>query len=638
MYDFVAYITSLDAYAVIDAILLVGIIALLVVLFAYRRNLRVLFVVIAVAVLDVLLNVLSELADHEILTVSRYIMHYTMIGVIVMCAVVYQSDLKAIFQKIGNPRGLPSFNDGLNSDDELREATAEILSACQDMAKQDVGAIIIIDSNKSINDTVLGSGTMLNAELSAALLESIFNTKAPLHDGAVIVRGNKVVAAGCFLPLTQKNINKEMGTRHRAAIGITEDTDVLSIVVSEETGIISVVERGDVAEPEKFAVVSCDQFTSQRDYWEKLAAFVGDAPSALDLIFPEVYLEDGDADDRIVRINAAMQDYLDRGVFRTLKNSFVLVKRQTAYGNTRLGIVAPVDLEEYSYVHPTEASIRATEGVVANRIPPRLKIRENAPVELPHVMLLLDDRDKRVIEPFYRKRASLEKLYDFDLNMNGGHLTGWRLDAKEVLAVFDEYARDIRGMYGVDTDFVFAVGDGNHSLATAQAHWKNVKKTLTPAQAENHPARYALVEIENLHCDGIAFEPIHRFVFGVDDADFVLYMSTVLKGESRLKMFTTNMEYTIAVNGNSAGAIAEVQDAIDAYVSAHPGASVDYIHGLEHLRSVADTSDGVAIEMPCIAKNDLFGYVVEHGNLCRKAFSMGEAEEKRYYFEAKKII
>ena len=394
----------------------------------------------------------------------------------------------------------------------------------------------------------------------------------------------------------------------------------------------------DVAEPEKFAVVSCDQFTSQRDYWEKLAAFVGDAPSALDLIFPEVYLEDGDADDRIARINAAMQDYLDRGVFRTLKNSFVLVKRQTAYGNTRLGIVAPVDLEEYSYVHPTEASIRATEGVVANRIPPRLKIRENAPVELPHVMLLLDDRNKRVIEPFYRKRASLEKLYDFDLNMNGGHLTGWRLDAKEVLAVFDEYARDIRGMYGVDTDFVFAVGDGNHSLATAQAHWKNVKKTLTPAQAENHPARYALVEIENLHCDGIAFEPIHRFVFGVDDADFVLYMSTVLKGESRLKMFTTNMEYTIAVNGNSAEAIAEVQDAIDAYVSAHPGANVDYIHGLEHLHSVADTSDGVAIEMPCIAKNDLFGYVVEHGNLCRKAFSMGEAEEKRYYFEAKKII
>lgn len=393
----------------------------------------------------------------------------------------------------------------------------------------------------------------------------------------------------------------------------------------------------DVAEPEKFAVVSCDQFTSQRDYWEKLAAEVGDAPSALKLIFPEVYLEDGDSKERIAAINATMQSYLDGGVFRTLKDSFVLVKRETAYGNTRLGIVAPVDLEEYSYVHPTEATIRATEGVVANRIPPRLAIRENAPIELPHVMLLIDDRDKSIIEPYYKKRGELEKLYDFDLNMNGGHLTGWRLDAHEVMAKLDVYAKKVRGLYGVDTDFVFAVGDGNHSLATAQAHWKNVRKGLSAEERENHPARFALVEIENLHCDGIVFEPIHRFVFGVDDADFVLYMSTVLKGESRLKMFTTNMEYSIAVNANNTEAIAEVQDAIDAYVSSHPGASVDYIHGLENLHSVADTSDGVAVQMPCIEKAELFGYVAEHGNLCRKAFSMGEAEEKRYYFEAKKI-
>ena len=393
----------------------------------------------------------------------------------------------------------------------------------------------------------------------------------------------------------------------------------------------------DVAEPEKFAVVSCDQFTSQRDYWEKLAAEVGDAPSALKLIFPEVYLEDGDAKERIAAINATMQSYLDGGVFRTLKDSFVLVKRETAYGNTRLGIVAPVDLEEYSYVHPTEATIRATEGVVANRIPPRLAIRENAPIELPHVMLLIDDRDKSIIEPYYKKRGELEKLYDFDLNMNGGHLTGWRLDAHEVMAKLDVYAKKVRGLYGVDTDFVFAVGDGNHSLATAQAHWKNVRKGLSAEERENHPARFALVEIENLHCDGIVFEPIHRFVFGVDDADFVLYMSTVLKGESRLKMFTTNMEYSIAVNANNTEAIAEVQDAIDAYVSSHPGASVDYIHGLENLHSVADSSDGVAVQMPCIEKAELFGYVAEHRNLCRKPFSMGEAEEKRYYFEAKKI-
>ena len=246
MYDFAGYATNIDYYAIIDGVVLVAALALLVMLFAFRRNVRVMIIVLSAALLEVLVMVLSSMSDHEILTVSRYILHYVMIALIVMCCVVYQSDLKALFQRITNPRGLPVFNDGQNSDDELRETTAEILSACQDMAKQDVGAIIIIDSNNSINDTVLGSGTILNAELSASLLESIFNTKAPLHDGAVIVRGNKVVAAGCFLPLTQRNINKEMGTRHRAAIGITEDTDVLSIVVSEETGIISVVKRGEI--------------------------------------------------------------------------------------------------------------------------------------------------------------------------------------------------------------------------------------------------------------------------------------------------------------------------------------------------------------------------------------------------------
>lgn len=392
-----------------------------------------------------------------------------------------------------------------------------------------------------------------------------------------------------------------------------------------------------VAEPEKFAVVSCDQFTSQRDYWEKLDEFVGDAPSALRLIFPEVYLEDGDYEERIRQINAAMYDYLDKGVFRTLKDSYILVRRQTAYGYTRLGIVAPVDLEDYSYEYPTEAVIRSTEGVVANRIPPRLKIRKDAPVELPHVILLLDDRDKTVIEPFYKKRDTLEKLYDFELNMHGGHLTGWRIDAAEFDAVLDKYVESIKGLYGKESTLVFAVGDGNHSLATARAYWKDVKKTLTPEERENHPARYALVEIENLHCDGIVFEPIHRFVFGVDDSDFVLHMSTALKGKGRLNMFTTNMNYSVAVSDNSVQAIADIQAAIDAYISAHPDASVDYIHGLDNLHAVADTSDGVAVEMPCIAKEELFGYVVEHGNLCRKAFSMGEAEEKRYYFEAKRI-
>ncbi len=249
-YDFVGFGRDINAYAIIDIIIVATIVTLLTILFVYRRNLRILAIFLSIVVLEILLEILAGLSlinnGEVVLTVARYILHYVIFAFIVMCCVVYQSDLKAIFQRIANPRGSAGLHTGMNSDDELREATAEILIACQDMAKQDVGAIIIIDTDNGINETILDTGTRLDAELSAALLESIFNTKAPLHDGAVIVRGNKVVAAGCFLPLTQRNVEKEMGTRHRAAIGITEDTNVLSIVVSEETGIISVVRKGEI--------------------------------------------------------------------------------------------------------------------------------------------------------------------------------------------------------------------------------------------------------------------------------------------------------------------------------------------------------------------------------------------------------
>lgn len=245
-FNFVEWARNLDLYAIIDFAVLISAMTVLFFFFAYKRNVRVLCLLLSVMVFDILVQVLAQLSDYEILTVARYVLHYAMLTTVVVSAVVYQADLKSIFQKIGNPRGLSIFNDNLNSDDELRDATTEILTACQDMAKQDVGAIIIIDMNGDINDTILETGTALGATLSAALLESIFNTKSPLHDGAVIVRGDRILSAGCFLPLTQRNVNKEMGTRHRAAIGITEDTDVLSIVVSEETGIISVVKHGEI--------------------------------------------------------------------------------------------------------------------------------------------------------------------------------------------------------------------------------------------------------------------------------------------------------------------------------------------------------------------------------------------------------
>ena len=240
-FDFAKYANGVDLYFIIDMVVLITVFAIMLSFFIYKRNMKVFFLLILGAVLDILVNVLSELLGGK-LAIAKYVMHFVVIFDIVAACVVYQNDLKNLFQKVSTSKGFETHN----SDDELRDATAEILTPCQDMAKNDVGAIIIIDTAGDIHDNILDTGTRLNATLSAPLFESIFNTKAPLHDGAVIVRGNKIIAAGCFLTLTQRNVNKEMGTRHRAAIGITEDTDVLSIVVSEETGIISVVKHGEI--------------------------------------------------------------------------------------------------------------------------------------------------------------------------------------------------------------------------------------------------------------------------------------------------------------------------------------------------------------------------------------------------------
>ena len=391
-----------------------------------------------------------------------------------------------------------------------------------------------------------------------------------------------------------------------------------------------------VAEPEKWAVVSCDQFTSQRDYWKTLENFVGDAPSTLKLIFPEVYLEDDGAEDRVSKINSTMKQYLESNVFYTLKDSFILVKRDTEF-RSRLGLIVAIDLEDYSYNYPTEAPLRATEGVVADRIPPRLKIRRDAPIELPHILVVMDDRKGRVIEDLYERRQSLEKLYDFDLNMKGGHLTGYRVDKKEVFDRLALYEKDIDGLYGVATDFTLAVGDGNHSLATAQAHWKEIKGSLSDEERECHPARFALCELENLHDSGIVFEPIHRVVFDVDRDDFVATLEKNLRGNGELNVVCGDDNRVIPCNSVGTECIAEVQKIIDEYL-AEKGGVVDYIHGTEHLLSVAKEKNGVAIFMPTIKKDELFQYVVHHGNLSRKSFSMGEAEEKRYYYECHKIV
>ncbi len=388
----------------------------------------------------------------------------------------------------------------------------------------------------------------------------------------------------------------------------------------------------------KWAIISCDQFSSQRDYWESADSVVGTEPSTLRLILPEAYLEDENLDERIDKINQSMYDYLSREVFCELRDTFVLVERDTSFGNKRIGIVACVDLEEFVYNGDKQRSIRSTEEVVEERIPPRLKIRSGAPVELPHILLLIDDRKKRVIKNFHLKCDQLPLLYDFELNMQGGRIKGYAINADEVISAFDELFDDEKQIekYGRTTSFVLAVGDGNHSLATAKAHWENVKKSLSQEELSEHPARYALCEIENIHCKGIKFEPIHRCVFG-GNQDFIDSIKQKLSGKGSADIYYRGEKTTIDIPKSTPQAISDIEKAIEDYIASHPGAYVDYIHGDEHLLNVANQADAVAIMMPKIKKNDLFPYVLEKGVLCKKAFSMGEAEEKRYYLEAKTI-
>ena len=358
----------------------------------------------------------------------------------------------------------------------------------------------------------------------------------------------------------------------------------------------------------KWAVVACDQYTSEPEYWEGVKKATEGSPSALNVIFPEVYLSKDNAP-IIESINKTMYEYLDTGVLQSIGEGFVLIERSTPITPKRLGLVMAVDLEDYSFVREDKANIRATEGTVVERIPPRVKIREHAPIELPHIMLLIDDRNKSVIEPLYENRDKLTKLYDFDLNMNGGHLRGWHVTdtapvEKALAKLLDEDV--LKEKYGsTDEVMLFAVGDGNHSLATAKACWNNLKATLSAEEQKNHPARYALVEVMNLHDEGLEFEPIFRSVFNVDTADFLdgLYKAVKdsgLKCDYKCYTYTTkDGRKDLMLPSNAAVAVGLVQDFIDAYIKSHAGSEVDYVHGEDSLKQVTDAAPNrVAITLP----------------------------------------
>ncbi len=398
---------------------------------------------------------------------------------------------------------------------------------------------------------------------------------------------------------------------------------------------MSIIKKADILVPkncdlEKWSVVACDQYTSQIDYWDRVSDFVGDCPSTLNMIYPEVYLSQGDK--RIEKINSTMKEYLDKDIFRVCQNCLIYVERTMSGDRVRRGVVAAIDLEEYDFTKGSKSAIRATEGTVLERIPPRVKIRENAPLELPHVILLVDDKSCSLIENV----KCGEKIYDFELMENGGHLAGWMVDgadADEFLAAVDEFSKN------ADDGLVFAVGDGNHSLATAKTCWENIKPNLSDEEIKTHPARFCLVEIENIHDEVLEFEPIHRVIFGVSEVEFLEKMKKDLDcsdetSESQHIVFVNNGEKTDLYISKKSSPIevGTVQNYLDSL-----NADVDYIHGEDVVCELSLKSGVVGILLPVPEKSSLFETVIKDGALPRKTFSMGEANEKRFYMEAKKI-
>ena len=400
---------------------------------------------------------------------------------------------------------------------------------------------------------------------------------------------------------------------------------------------------------EKWCVVACDQYTSEPAYWEETERIVGDAPSALRLILPELYLEQAGAEERIGSIRQTMDRYLAEGVFAALPQALILTRRTQADGKVRTGLVGAVDLERYDYAAGSATLIRATEGTVLERIPPRVRVRENAPLELPHIMLLIDDKKRSVIEPLAEKRAQYQKLYDTELIQNGGKIEGYLIDPADypaLAAAFGALA-DPEGFskrYGKPSDeaLLFAVGDGNHSLATAKACYEALKREQG-GRAKDSPARYALAEVVNLHDPALEFEAIHRVVFGVDPAHLLSELEQALgavpgrgEGQSFTCLYQGNRRALTVPHPQANLAVGTLQGFLDGYLAAF-GGRVDYIHGAEAAERLSEEPGCIGFLLPDMGKEELFPTVILDGALPRKTFSMGHAWDKRYYLEARRI-
>lgn len=376
---------------------------------------------------------------------------------------------------------------------------------------------------------------------------------------------------------------------------------------------------------DKWSVIACDQYTSDKKYWQAVEKIVGESPSTLRLVLPEIYLSE--TEKRIGDINATMNEYLTDGIFETVSDSMVYIEREITGGAVRKGILGVIDLTDYEYESGTKALIRATEQTVAERIPPRVKIRKDAPLEFPHVLLFIDDPQDCVIKTASDKKSELEKLYDFNLMQNGGRIAGYRLKKEEQVKINEKLGSIIKD------GLLFAVGDGNHSLATAKECYN---------ESGNQLARFAMVEVVNIHNSAIEFEPIYRVLFNVNKDNLLDFLKAQNSGKSnsvyhKFEIIDVDGETTLSLCATSKLPVGTLQGYLDAYLMVHPEVRIDYIHGIDATKELCKSENTVGFIFEGMKKDELFEAVVQDGSLPRKTFSMGHSDDKRFYLEGRKI-
>ncbi|NCB51794.1 MAG: DUF1015 domain-containing protein [Clostridia bacterium] len=381
----------------------------------------------------------------------------------------------------------------------------------------------------------------------------------------------------------------------------------------------------------RWSCVACDQFTSEPEYWEKAEQLVGSAPSTLRLMLPEAYLETRDSESETKRIYAAMESCLERGLFRRLEDSFVYIERTLPSGAVRRGLLGAVDLESYDWAKGTKTPVRATEGTVESRLPPRVRVRLAAPLEMPHIMVFIDDPENAAIPT----AAGGEPVYDFDLMLGGGHIKGYRVHGEHARRVSEAIDAVKSG------EIRFAMGDGNHSLAAAKRCWEEKKRSLKEAELETHPARFALVELVNIHDEAVTFEPIHRVIFKINAAEFMKAAEGAFprgnKGHEII-VVAGGEKKTLIVPGFTIGElIGEAELFCKSYISGH-GGTLDYVHGDEEAAGMAKAHGCAALLLPRMEKDELFPSVAKSGPFPKKSFSIGHSRDKRYYLECRKIV